>query len=334
MAAVETKAKHSEQTRETSDSHVIHTNRGDAARASQIYIGISGWRYPGWRGKFYPKDLPQNRELEFAAKTFNSVEINGTFYSLQLPSSYQRWYDVTPPGFLFAVKGPRFITHMKRLRNSMTPLANFFASGVLALREKLGPLLWQLPPNLQFNREQLDEFFRLLPRDFRDAVKLAKQHDKKLKAPAFLKTDLSIPLRYALEIRHTTFLVPEFFELMRIYNIAFVFADTARKFPYSEDVTADFVYIRLHGATQLYVSGYDDSALAWWAKRIKAWRRGRQAANSKLVTTAKVRSDRRNVFVYFDNDAKVHAPFDAIRLAKLLQPVGTKNMARTCSFCP
>jgi len=235
------KAKHSEQTRETSDSHVIHTNRGDAARASQIYIGISGWRYPGWRGKFYPKDLPQNRELEFAAKTFNSVEINGTFYSLQLPSSYQRWYDVTPPGFLFAVKGPRFITHMKRLRNSMTPLANFFASGVLALREKLGPLLWQLPPTLQFNREQLDEFFRLLPRDIREAVKLAKQHDKKLKAPAFLKTDLSIPLRYALEVRHTTFLVPEFFELLRIYNIAFVFADTARKFPYSEDVTADFV---------------------------------------------------------------------------------------------
>src|ERR1051325_9376770 len=114
---------------------------------AELRIGISGWRYPGWRAKFYPKDLPQRRELEFASRAFNSIEINGSFYSLQLPSSFQRWYEETPPGFLFSVKGPRFITHMKKLRDPETPLANFFASGVLALEDMLGPVLWQLPPH-------------------------------------------------------------------------------------------------------------------------------------------------------------------------------------------
>ena len=213
-------------------SGMSQTNQRNVTTSHKIRIGISGWRYVGWRGRFYPKNLPQNRELEFAAKTFNSVEINGTFYSLQLPSSYRQWYNTAPRGFLFAVKGPRFITHMKRLRDSERPLANFFASGLLALREKLGPILWQLPPNLRFDRKQLDEFFQLLPRDTHDAAALAKRHDDKLKARAFRKIEALIPLRYALEIRHPTFMVPEFFDLMREHNVAFVFADTGRKFPY------------------------------------------------------------------------------------------------------
>jgi uncharacterized protein YecE (DUF72 family) len=288
----------------------------------EIRIGISGWRYAGWRGKFYPKDLPQHRELEFAGRTFNSVEINGSFYSLQLPSSYKRWYDATPRDFVFAVKGGRFITHMKKLRDVETPLANFFASGLLGLREKLGPILWQLPPSLGFDATRLDDFFELLPRNTRDAARLAKKHDDKLKAPAFTKIDISRPLRYALEIRHRTFMTPKFFELLRKQNVAFVFADTAGKFPYAEDLTADFVYIRLHGAEKLYVSGYNDRALDWWANRIEYWRKGRQPRDAKLI--APVKSDNcrsgsdRDVFVYFDNDAKVHAPFDAIRLSKRL----------------
>jgi uncharacterized protein YecE (DUF72 family) len=147
-------------------------------------IGISGWRYPAWRGKFYPKGLPQRSELEFAASRFNSVEINGSFYSLQLPLSYQRWYSATPDDFVFAVKGGRFITHMKKLREVETPLANFFASGVLALREKLGPILWQLPPNLGYNNDRLEGFFNLLPRNTREASKLAKKHDDNLKKRA------------------------------------------------------------------------------------------------------------------------------------------------------
>ncbi len=287
---------------------------------NQLRVGISGWRYAGWRGKFYPKDLPQDRELEFAAKTFNSVEINGSFYSLQLPSSYHRWYQATPPGFVFAVKGGRFITHMKKLRGVETALANFFGSGLLALREKLGPILWQLPPGLGFDPDRLREFFSLLPRDTMEASRLAKKHDTKLKARAFARIDPAAvrPIRHAIEVRHKTFMTPDFFQLLRKDDIGFVIADTAGKFPYAEELTSDFVYIRLHGAEKLYVSGYDDRALDRWANRIKLWRQGRQPPDAGLVADRTIDHRRRDVFVYFDNDAKVHAPFDAIRLAEKL----------------
>jgi uncharacterized protein YecE (DUF72 family) len=287
-------------------------------RCGALRIGISGWRYPGWRGKFYPKGLPHRRELEYASRILNSVEINGSFYSLQLLSSYQRWYSETPDDFVFAIKGPRFVTHMKRLRDVKRPLANFFASGVLALGKKLGPILWQLPPNFSWNSERLEEFLELLPRDTSSAAKLAKKHDNKLKGRAWMKVDVFRPLRHALEVRHKSFITPDFFDLLRQHNIAFVFADSARKFPYAEDLTADLVYIRLHGATKLYVSGYNDKALGWWANRIKLWRRSKQPRGAKTVTHAKTWTKHLDVFVYFDNDAKVHAPFDAQRLAARL----------------
>jgi uncharacterized protein YecE (DUF72 family) len=289
------------------------------SRIGVVRVGISGWRYPGWRGRFYPKDLPQRRELEFAASKFNSIEINGSFYSLQLPSSYERWYSETPADFVFAVKGARFITHMKKLRDVKTPLANFFASGVLALREKLGPILWQLPPNLGWNPERLQTFFDLLPRNSAEAAALARRHNDKLKAPAWTKIDISCPLRHALEVRHASFMTPDFFELLRRYNVAFVFADTAKKWPYAEDLTADFIYIRLHGDEQLYVSGYSNRALDWWAERIEKWRHGKHAAAARTVGPTKSDAKKRNAFIYFDNDAKVHAPFDAMRLSERLQ---------------
>lgn len=283
-----------------------------------LHIGISGWTYPPWRGVFYPKKLSQQLELQYASRQHNTIEINGSFYSLQRPSSYERWYEETPPGFVFSVKGARFITHMKKLREVETPLANFFASGVLSLREKLGPILWQFPPNFGWNEERFRKFFELLPRTTEEAAELAKLHDDKLKHGAWTKTDASRPLRYAVEIRHPTFLVPEFFALLREHRIAFVYADTAGKWPYVEDLTADFVYIRLHGSEQLYVSGYSDQELDSWAARIKLWSRGKQAADARLVTKAKVKTGPRDVYVYFDNDAKVHAPFDAKKLAARL----------------
>jgi uncharacterized protein YecE (DUF72 family) len=286
---------------------------------AELRIGISGWRYPGWRAKFYPKDLPQRRELEFASRAFNSIEINGSFYSLQLPSSFARWYGETPGGFLFSVKGPRFITHMKKLRDAETPLANFFASGVLALREKLGPILWQLPPNLGFDADRLSRFFDLLPRTTKQAAQIARNHDERLQGRAWTRTDQSRPLRYALEVRHATFLTPEFFELLRAHRIAFVFADSAKKWPYAENLTADFVYVRLHGAEQLYVSGYDPAALEWWASRIEYWRNGKHPRDATLVGREKGDNLARDVFAYFDNDAKVHAPFDAIQLTRRLK---------------
>src|SRR4051812_17787562 len=206
-------------------------------------VGISGWNYKGWRGRFYPKGLPQREELEFASRAFNSIEINGSFYSMQRPSSYRSWHERTPAGFLFSIKGARFITHMKKLKGVESALANFFASGVLCLREKLGPFLWQLPPNLGFNAERLEEFFVQLPRDTIAAARIARGHDERFNGRTWTEAEVKLPLRHCLEVRHPTFLQPAFFELLRRHNITFVFADTAGKWPYAEDLTGDFGYI-------------------------------------------------------------------------------------------
>jgi uncharacterized protein YecE (DUF72 family) len=280
-------------------------------------IGISGWTYKGWRGVFYPPDLPQRRELEYASRAFNSIEINGTHYSLQRPSSFQKWYEQSPDDFVFSVKGSQFITHMKKLRGVETALANFYASGVLCLREKLGPFLWQLPPNLGFDAARLNEFFGLLPRDTAAAAQLAKQHDAKLKSGAFTEAGGDRPLRHCLEVRHASFLTAEFFEILRTQQIAFVFADTAGRWPYTEDLTSDFVYIRLHGAEELYASGYSDAALDWWAARLKCWTHGAQPSDARLLT-AHLQRKISSAYIYFDNDAKVKAPFDARRLTERL----------------
>jgi uncharacterized protein YecE (DUF72 family) len=195
-------------------------------RRGEIRIGISGWRYKGWRGVFYPESLRQKDELAFAAQSFGTVEINGTFYSLQRPEYFAAWRDATPDVFLFAVKGPRFITHMLKLTRSDTPLANFFGNGVLALGAKLGPILWQFPPNFRFNRDKLSGFFEKLPRDTEAAARLARKHDHRTKGRAYLRTDANRPLRYAMEIRHESFRCREFIELLRTHDVALVVADT------------------------------------------------------------------------------------------------------------
>jgi uncharacterized protein YecE (DUF72 family) len=280
-------------------------------------VGTSGWRYPPWRGTFYPPGLPQRRELEYLSGLLNSVEINGSFYSLQRPSSYQAWAAQTPDDFVFAVKGGRFITHMKKLRDVHTPLANFFASGVLALGAKLGPLLWQLPPSLPFDAARLAGFFDLLPRSTAAAAALAQQHDERLEGRAWTSTDVDRPLRHALEMRHPSYRDPALIELLRAHGVALVVADTAGTWPYLEDVTADFVYVRLHGDSELYVSGYTDKALEVWAQRIRGWQAG-QSPRTDHTIAAPAPVDPREVFVYFDNDAKVHAPANAISLAMRL----------------
>jgi uncharacterized protein YecE (DUF72 family) len=285
----------------------------EAVRAFDARIGVSGWRYPPWRATFYPKGLVQSKELAFASRAMRSVEINGSFYSLQRPSSYARWYDETPDDFVFAVKGGRFMTHNKKLRDCATPLANFFASGVLALHEKLGPILWQLPPQLAFDRQRLEDFFGVLPRTTAQASRLAENHDRRLKHP--IRDDR--PIRYAIEIRHETYRDPAFVSLLREHDVAFCVADTAGRWPYFEDVTSDFVYVRLHGAKELYVSGYGAPALDRWAERIRAWRDGSALTEASLVASP-ARRRRRDVFVYFDNDVKVRAPYDAMNLAARL----------------
>jgi uncharacterized protein YecE (DUF72 family) len=266
-----------------------------------IRVGISGWTYPGWRGDFYPAGLPQRAELSYAAERLTSIEINGSFYSLQRPASYAAWRDQTPEDFVFAVKGSRFITHMKRLRDVETPLAHFLASGVLALGPKLGPFLWQLPENLSFDAERLDAFLALLPRSTDEAARLAAHHDAKVPQDrALLTADADRPVRHALEFRSRTFCTDEAFALLRRHGVACVVADTAGRWPRPLEDTADFTYVRLHGDTELYASGYGGDALDAWAERCRGW------------------AERGEVFVYFDNDAKGHAPHDAVALLERL----------------
>lgn len=265
-------------------------------------IGISGWVYPPWRGVFYPKGLAQKRELEYAARTFNSIEINGSFYSLQRPQSYQAWHDATPDDFVFAVKGGRFITHMKKLKEVEIPLANFLASGILKLKQKLGPILWQFPPGFAFNEQRFDDFFALLPRSTVAAARIARKHDARMAGRAWTRADADRPLRHAIEIRHESFRDPRFLALLRKHRIALVVADTAGKWPLIDEITTDFMYARLHGDEELYVSGYTPAALDAWADRVRKWKRKGC-----------------DVYVYFDNDAKVRAPFDALQLAARLE---------------
>ena len=268
--------------------------------SSSLHIGISGWTYAPWRGTFYPKGLKQKDELAFASRQVNSIEINGSFYSMQTPKSYLAWRGATPDGFVFAVKGGRYITHLRRLRDVEGPLANFFASGVLALGEKLGPILWQFPPNFKFDEERIESFLAMLPRDTEAAAAMGRKHDAKLKGRAYLRVASKRPIRYAMEVRHESFQDARFLAVLRRHGVAVVVADTAGKWPYMEDVTAGFTYVRLHGDEQIYVSGYSDAALARWATKIERWKR------------------HGDVYVYFDNDVKVRSPHDAMVLANLL----------------
>jgi uncharacterized protein YecE (DUF72 family) len=284
----------------------------------EVRIGLSGWTYKSWRGRFYPKGLPHARELAHVASVFPTVEINGTFYSMQRPDSFGRWAELTHDDFLFAVKGPRFLTHMKRLNEPLSPLANFIASGLLRLGPKLGPILWQLPPSFRFDRDKLDAFFRLLPRDTKEAARLGRRHDHRLKARAWLRPGPPRHrLRHALEVRHESFCVPDAIELLRRHDVALVCADTV-EWPLLMDLTSDFVYCRLHGSRELYRSGYNAAELRRWAGRIRAWRDGKPMRDGAFAgPPAKPRP--RDVYVYFDNTDKLMAPRDARSLMRRLQ---------------
>ena len=286
---------------------------------SNIFIGISGWRYAPWRGVFYPKTLTQNRELEFASRVLPTIEINGSFYSLQRPESYAAWYAATPPNFVFSVKGNRYITHILRLRDIEKPLANVFASGVFNLREKLGPFLWQFPPSFRYEPEQLEHFLSLLPRNTEAALELARKREPRMKGRARLAIDKNRQVHHAMEIRNASFVDDSFVTLLRKYKVALVVADTAGKWPYQEDVISDFIYLRLHGDKELYASGYTEAALDRWAMRIRAWSTGAEPSDAKRISQmpASQRASR-DIYCYFDNDIKVKAPFDAKRLIEKL----------------
>jgi uncharacterized protein YecE (DUF72 family) len=306
---------------------VPRADRRPGATASstlgEVRVGIAGWVYPDWRGRFYPKGLPQKRELEFASRAVRAIELNGSFYALQRPESYARWREQTPDDFVFSVKAPRYITHILRLREAETALANFFASGLAALGPKLGPILWQLPPTLHYDAALVDEFLAQLPFDTDSAAHLARRHDEKVEDRALTDYGDTRTLRHALEVRHASFADPALVAMLRRHGVAFVVADTAGRWPEFHDVTADFMYLRLHGASELYASGYSDAELARWAQRIDAWRRGAEPARPRRIADrAAERRAQRDVFCYFDNTAKEHAPANAQRLQALLDRNG------------
>ena len=284
-----------------------------------IRIGISGWRYEPWRGVFYPEKLPQKDELTYASRKLSSIEINGSFYSMQRPEYYARWRDETPDDFVFALKGPRYITHIRKLDDVGFALSNLFASGLAELRRKLGPILWQLAPSLRFDADLIENFVAQLPRDTDAAAAMAANHTEKMDGRAALDYGPNRPVRHAFEVRNHSFADPAFLDILQRHNVAVVIGETSGKWPYIEDVTADFVYLRLHGLEEDYPEGYTAPDLERWAGRIRQWQAGGQPDDARLVRKeSSPTSQPRDVFCYFDNDQKALAPRDAQSLARIL----------------
>jgi uncharacterized protein YecE (DUF72 family) len=270
----------------------------------RILVGTSGWQYRSWQGDFYPPDLPQARQLAYLASRLATVEVNGTFYSLTRPGACDAWRRQVPSDFVFAIKGSRYITHMLKLAHFEHALANFFASGILRLGATLGPILWQLPPQLPFQHDRARDFFAALPRDVAGAERWARRHDARTTGRAALTAvgGRAGALCHAVEVRHPSWLGDDALSTMRAFDVALVAADTAARYPFSTQRTASFAYVRLHGSTELYASRYRAVELAPWAKRAVDWARGGS-----------------DVFIYFDNDSRGHAPHDALRLRSFIE---------------
>jgi len=269
---------------------------------AKVWVGVSGWTFDGWKKTFYPKDLPQRRQLEYASRAMNSIEINGTFYSLQRPHSFQAWHRETPSDFVFAVKAPQYITHIRRLKEINEPLANFFASGLLCLKEKLGTILWQFPPNVKLKDDRFEKFLKLLPHDSKAGARLARKHGEKVEGRSWTKAEGDFPIRHAFEFRHPSFDNSDFLAMLKEHNVAFVTAHAGgEKAPYVEEPTAKFVYVRLHGEGAAYKKGYPEKNRREWTKKVKAWLQ-----------------KKKDVFIYFSNDAKVHAPAGAMEMLEEL----------------
>ena len=281
---------------------------GYTGRMGSVRVGTSGWIYPTWRGRFYPADLPQREWLAHLAERVDGLELNGTFYSLKRPRDYRAWAEQVPADFEFAVKGGRYITHLKQLKDVDTALANFFASGVLALGPRLGPVLWQLPSRTRFDPERMDAFLTSLPASTGAAAELAARHDEKVPEP-FLGIDADRPMRHALEVRNETFRAPEVVDLLRRHDVALVMSHSAGTFPYFEELTSDLVYVRLHGRDRLYVGSYRDADLDAWAAKVTRW------------------AGSRDVRVYFDNDTDAVAPGDAVRLRRRVASVARSGLS-------
>lgn len=280
---------------------------------ARIRLGIAGWVFDEWRGgAFYPEGLKQKEELAFTSRHLGVIEINSTFYSHQKAQSFLNWAAETPEDFVFTVKGHQLITHIKRLKDVEQALANFFASGVLALGKRLGPFCWQLPPNLKYDKDRIETFLSLLPKD-KDALMVLAGKNQGLKNEPYLDAADIGPVRHAIEVRHESFANPEFIDLMRAHNVALVTADTA-EWP-TTDVTADFVYCRLQGAPgkEQYEAAEIDARAKW----LQAWSKGEVAEGAPTLTPARTGAPR-DVFAFFVSTDKKHAPRNAMTVMEKL----------------
>jgi uncharacterized protein YecE (DUF72 family) len=260
-----------------------------------IRVGIGGWTFEPWRGVFYPDDLPQKRELEYASRKLTSIEINGTYYGSQKPESFARWRAETPDDFVFSVKGPRFATNRRILAEAGESIDRFFKSGVLELKEKLGPINWQFATTKKFDPDDFEAFLKLLPHEAQDRA-----------------------IHHVVELRHESFKTPEAIALMRKHGVAIVLTDSDEH-PNIHDVTAPFVYLRLMEASEKARVGYTPSALGLWAKRANEWSMGGAPADLDLVAPADGEASKvRDVFVYFINGYKPKAPAAAMAMIELL----------------
>ena len=263
--------------------------------AGKIRVGIGGWVFKPWRGTFFPKGLPQTRELEHASRVLTTIEINGTFYRTQKPDTFRKWAAEAPDDFVFSVKGPQFATNRRILAEAGSSIDRFFASGVLELKSKLGPIMWQMAPTKKFDPDDFAAFLALLPPHLDGTA-----------------------LRHAVEVRHESFVVPAFIDLLRAHSVAAVLVDSG-KHPLIADVTSDFVYMRLQGTSEKEKTGYAPAALDTWTKRAKAWADGEAPSDVSPVGGGKPPKKPRDVFVYMIAGAKVRAPAAAMAMLERLK---------------
>jgi uncharacterized protein YecE (DUF72 family) len=267
----------------------------ESGQAAHIHVGIGGWTFAPWRGVFYPDGLPHAKELSYAASRLTSIEINGTFYRTQTPATFRKWASEVPDGFIFSVKGPRFVTHRGDLRGAGESIDRFLNSGVTELGDRLGPLLWQFPPTKKFDEADFAGFLELLPRDFQGSR-----------------------LRHVVEVRHRSFCVPEFVRLLRKFETPVVFSEH-ETYPAIADVTGDFLYLRLQKGEDSIPTAYPDAAIAAWADRLRGWLAGKPPADLPHVEAALAKVKPDDIFVYFIHEGKVRAPAGAMALIEKLR---------------
>jgi uncharacterized protein YecE (DUF72 family) len=261
----------------------------------RIHVGVGGWTFEPWRGEFYPKGHPQKRELEYASRKLTSIEINGTYYGSQKPESFSKWHDETPDDFIFALKGSRFTTNRRVLAEAGSSIERFFSTGVLNLKNKLGPINWQFMATKRFDPEDFEGFLKLLP-------KSVEGHE----------------IRHAVEVRHNSFRTADFIALAREYGVAIVIAADS-DYPQIADVTAPFVYARIMGTKEAEVAGYAKAAIDTWVERARTWAAGGTPDGLETVAAKPAKTAGRDVFLYVISGFKVRNPAAAMAIIEHLR---------------